>query len=230
LRLLRQGRFASEQAMSELAASPTRSGDDDPIKKRWEIIFGMTLTLFAASLAVNELASGKYGDDELQLNGLRTSAYLWYQSKGIKETLVEGQRDLLKMLGEAGVVASAQQPVVQHQVEELGRRIERYGKEKSEILLGSSVVGKDNWVQDVEGQLGKVDGVKQIEARLDRYGAAGDRFDLATLFLQLCMVLGAIGIIVSQVKLKRLFLGGMLLLGVLGAGCSILALRMVGFF
>ena len=48
--------------------------DDDPVKKKYEAIFGLVISLFAAVLALNELASGKYGDDELQLTSERTSA------------------------------------------------------------------------------------------------------------------------------------------------------------
>ncbi len=64
--------------------------------------------------------------------------------------------------------------------------------------------------------------------RLD--GLAGDRFDLGTLFLQLSLVLGAIGIIVTQEKLKRAFLAMMLTCGVSGTGFFFFALKTVGFF
>ena len=35
------------------------------------------------------------GDEELIATEEKVSAYLWYQSKGIKESQAEGQRDLL---------------------------------------------------------------------------------------------------------------------------------------
>jgi hypothetical protein len=56
-------------------------------------------------------------------------------------------------------------------------------------------------------------------------GRAGDRFDLATLFLQLSLVLGAIGIILREPSGKKAFLTLMLCLGVVGIGFSAAAYR-----
>ena len=212
------------------ATEVTPGSDDDPVKKKYEIIFGFAISLFAAILALNELAAGKYGDDELQLNSEKTSAYLWYQSKGIKSTLVEGQRDLLRALVEGGAVANDKIVTMESQAKKLDDKVARYEKEKDEILRGSLAVGKENWRQEVDGALGQVIGVKEIEARLEALGKAGDRFDLGTLFLQLCLVLGAIGILMSQERIKKIFLGGMVLMGVSGSICSLLALRLAGFF
>ncbi|HQY64604.1 MAG: DUF4337 domain-containing protein [Myxococcales bacterium] len=221
---------AKDATQDEAGAAPPVDPDNDPVKKRYEMTFGFVIALFAAVLALNELAAGKYGDDELQLNTEKTSAYLWYQSKGIKSTLVEGQRDLLRALVEGGAVGGDKAPVLQKQAAALDQRIARYEKEKDEILRGSEAVGKDNWRQEVDGELGKVVGVKSIEGKLERLGRAGDRFDLATLFLQLGLVLGAIGILMSQEKMKRLFLGGLAAMGIAGTVCSSLALHMAGLF
>lgn len=224
--------IAPEAAVGEAAdASATKKADDDdPVKKKYELIFGFVISLFAAVLALNELAAGKYGDDELQLNSEKTSAYLWYQSKGIKSTLVEGQRDLLRALVEGGAVGGDKVSTMQKQAAILDQKVARYEKEKDEILRGSAAVGKDNWRQEVDGELGKVTGVKPIETKLDQLGKAGDKFDLATLFLQLGLVLGAIGILMSQERMKRVFLGGLFGMGIAGTICSSLALRLAGFW
>ena len=219
----------TDSAKDETSAATT-APDDDPVRKRYEMTFGFVIALFAAVLALNELAAGKYGDDELQLNSEKTSAYLWYQSKGIKSTLVEGQRDLLRALVEGGAVGGDKSSTLAKQATLLDQRVARYEKEKDEILRGSDAVGKANWRQEVDGELGKVVGVKAVEAKLDRLGRAGDRFDLATLFLQLGLVLGAIGILMSQEKMKKLFLGGLAAMGIAGTVCSSLALHMAGLF
>ncbi len=210
--------------------APAPAGDDEPVKKRYEFIFGFFISLFAMVLALNELAAGKYGDDELQLNTEKSSAYLWYQSKGIKSTLVEGQRDLLRALVEGGSVGSDKGSSLLKQAAALDQRVGRYDKEKDEILRGSEAVGKANWRQEVNGELGKVVGINAIEAKLERLGKAGDRFDLATLFIQLGLVLGAVGILMSQERLKRAFLGALLAMGIAGTVCSGLGLRLAGFF
>jgi hypothetical protein len=202
----------------------------EPAEKRYEVSFGLALAVFAAVLALNELAGGKYGDDELRLASERTSAYLWFQSKGIKESLSEGQRDLLKALVTGGAIRPEQTSGVETRVRELDAEIVRYRKEKNEILQGSARVGRENWAQDVEGKLGQVVGVKDLDGRLDVLGEAGDRFNFATLFLQICLVLGAVGLIVSQARLKRAFLGAMVAMGSTGLVLSVLGYVKVGLF
>jgi hypothetical protein len=88
--------------------------------------------------------------------------------------------------------------------------------------MGSAYVGQANWVQDVAGQLGKVVGAKEIEDRLAVLGAAGERFDLANLFLQLSLVLGAIGILMRHQRAKIAFFALMTTSGVTGVVWSAL--------
>lgn len=199
-------------------------------RKRYEILFGLVVAVFAAVLGINELAGGKYGDDELKLESEKSGAYLWYQSKGIKQSLAEGQRDLLKTLRSTGSLQESQRKEIDEHLAGLDQKIGRYEKEKNEILLGSSAVGEAGWSQEIDGKLGKVVGVKEMERELDRLGAAGDRFDVATLFLQLALVFGAVGILVSQMRMKQVFLVGVILLGIAGSVSTVLGLRTVGFF
>ena len=189
----------------------------------WELRFGCSLAVLAAVLAVNDLGGSKYGGDELQLSNEKTSAYLWYQSKGIKESLASGQRALLTGLLAGGAVRNEARGELTAQIGTLEKKVARYEKEQAEILKGSAAVGSENWVQDVDGALGKVVGAKEIEQALTRLGDAGDRFDLANLFLQLSLVIGAIGIILRGEKGKRAFLGLMITLGGIGAVCCVLA-------
>lgn len=192
------------------------------MESRYEFLFGLTLALFAALLAINDLGAGKYGDDELQLSNEKTSAYLWYQAKGIKESLTEGQKDLLEVLLDSESIRAEQRDSLTRLVQDLGTQVGRYKKEKKEILMGSAYVGEENWVQDVAGQLGKVVGAKEIEDRLAVLGAAGERFDLANLFLQLSLVLGAIGILMRQQRAKVAFFALMTTSGVTGVVWSAL--------
>lgn len=193
------------------------------MEARSEFLFGTTLAIFAALLAINDLGGGKYGDDELQMSNEKTSAYLWYQAKGIKESLVEGQRDLLKILLDSETISQAQRPAMGEHLNLLDQQMQRYKKEKKEILLGSAKVGRENWAQDISGELGKVTGAKEIEERLEVLGAAGDRFDLANLFLQLGLVLGAIGILMRGEQAKKAFYMLLLASGTTGLVFSLLA-------
>ena len=214
---------ASGEAEAE-ASAPEASGEANAAtRKRFEIAFGLTLTIFAAVLAVNELFSSKYGDDELRLASEKAGAYLWYQSKGLKESISEGHRELLQSLIDGETIRSEQVERTRARIGKLDQDLARYRKEKKEILLGSAKVGREGWVQDVDGKLGTVVGVKELEAQLAVLGAAGDRYDLATLFLQMCIVLGGLGLLMKQVRIKWLFFGAMVSLGGLGFVCMMLA-------
>ncbi len=185
---------------------------------RWEILFGIVLAIFAAVLAVCDLGAGKFGDDEKLAANDKASAYLWYQSKGIKQTLVEGQANFMDSMLTSGAVSKDQQVNVKEQVDKLRGKVERYEKEKAEILEGSAKVGKENWVQpDEKGELGHVIGAREYEQKAKALGDVGDIYDEGTLFLQMCLVLGAIGIIVRNETMKKAFFAVMLVLGLLGS-------------
>ena len=177
---------------------------------------GVIMAVFAAIMAVNDLVAGKYGDDEIIGTNEKAAAYMWYQSKSIKETLVDGERSLLESLHDAGAIKPGAEKAVQNHIADLRLKIQRYKKEKNEILKGSESVGKENWVQDLNGELGKVVGAQEIETHLASLAKAGDRFDLSSLFFQLCLVLGALSLILKKQNLQQYFFFGMCGLGTLG--------------
>lgn len=191
--------------------------------RRFEVISGITIAFFAAILAINELGSGKFGDDEIIAHNEKTTAYAWYNSKGLKQNLAEGQRDTLKSFIDAGIISKNHAGAVKTVVTKLDQDISRYGKEKKEILLGSSKVGKTNWVQEVDGELGKVIGAKEWESNAEALGKIGDIYDFATLFLQFCIVLGAISLVLHIEKMKWFFYCTMVLLGTAGMVISAVA-------
>jgi len=191
---------------------------------RFEIRFGVTLAVFAAFLALNDLLAGRFGDDELQLSNEKTSSYLWYQSKGIKESLAEGQKDLVDAMLIGGAIKPEAVTSLQKMGQELEGLMSRYKKEKKEILIGSKNIPPESWSQEVDGKLGNVVGAQEIESKLEILGRAGDRFDIATLFLQLSLVLGAIGLIMKSVKIRQAIFMLTVGVGTLGIGALLAAL------
>lgn len=188
---------------------------------------GVVIAIFAAFMAVSDLFAGKYGDDEIIGTNDKANAYQWYQSKSIKESLVEGEIALLTTLSETGAITDKARNGVKTHIEKLSKKVEKYEKEKREILLGSNAVGKENWVQDIDGELGKIVGAKEIEAKLESLGMAGDKFDMATLFYQISLVVGAIALILKNEKVQTIFFWGMVGLGSLGAVFSVWAFKIV---
>lgn len=192
--------------------------DEKPEKSnKLETYCGLLLAVFAAALAITDLGAGKYGDDEMVAINKAASTYSWYQSKSIKQTLKESNVELLESLLNEGVIAEEKRVGIEKFVEKAKVKIDRYDKEKNEILKGSATVGKENWVQDVNKEMGKVIGAEEWEAEAALLGNAGDFFDRATLFLQLCLVLGAISLISPTDASKRNFFLAMIIFGVVGS-------------
>lgn len=194
----------------------------------FEMKCGVLIAVFAAIMAVSDMFAGKYGEDEIKYINEKSAAYMWYQAKSIRETAIEGQRDLINTMLES---RNANDPAVvklREHTDKLTKKVERYGKEKKEILLGSSKVGQDNWIQDVDGKLGQVIGAKEYEEKIEILGRAGDQFDLSNLFFQLCLVMGAISLVIKKEKLQGVFFYIMVGLGVIGSVFSALALNIAG--
>ncbi len=183
---------------------------------KFELICGLVLTLFAAVLAIAELQAGNFRSEELISYNEKANAYSWYNTKGIKQSLLEGQRDLLKSLLDAKSIQKEQVEGVQADYNELNKTIARYKKEKNEILEGSAKVGKENWVQDVDGVMGKVKGAKEWEERGKALGEAREVFDHAALYLHIGLVIGAISLVMRDKKFKYAFFFALVVLGIVG--------------
>ncbi|GDX79753.1 hypothetical protein LBMAG42_15640 [Deltaproteobacteria bacterium] len=173
--------------------------------------------MFAAVLAVSDLGGGKYGDDEIIGANEKASLYQWYQSKSIKQAVVEQQGDLLQSLLDAGLIAPQGTAPLQERIAAGAADSARYDKEKKEILEGSAAVGPEGQVLEQNGVKGQIVGTKVWEATLATLGAAGDLFDMSTLWLQMGLVLGAVSLVMHAPGLKRGFYGAMVLSGVVGA-------------
>lgn len=189
----------------------------------FEVRCGVVIAVFAAVMAVSDLVAGKYGDDEIIGTNEKAAAYMWYQSKSVKETLVEGEKSLLESLKKAGALRPEAQSAIDDHLVSLNKRILRYKKEKNEILRGSKTVGPENWAQDLDGKLGQIIGAQEHETHLATLAVAGDRFDMATLFFQLCLVLGAMSLVLKKENLQKSFFAGMCILGCIGTVVSLWA-------
>ena len=194
-------------------------------ENKFETRCGVMIAIFAAVMAITDMFGGKYGEDEIKFINEKSSAYMWYQAKSIRETVTEGQRDMIATLIENKSVDGDAASKLKTHTEKLDSKILKYKKEKNEILLGSAGVGSANWAQEMGGKLGQVTGALEYEKKIEVLGTAGDNFDLSSLFLQLCLVMGAIGIVVKKPHLQKTFFYIMLSLGAIGSVYSILAMR-----
>lgn len=192
------------------------SSENEKSANKLELFIGLFIAFFAAATAINDLGAGKFGNDEMIYHNQQTKMYNWYQSKSVKQSIIEGQRDLLKSFETSGTIAHDKIAATQVLIDNLNKDIERYKKEKKEILLGSAKVGKENWAQDVDGKLGLIIGANEYETLGDKMGEAGDIFDIATLFLQISLVLGAVSLILNAPSTSKIFMYLMFLTGFTG--------------
>jgi hypothetical protein len=195
-------------------------------ENNFEIRCGIVIAIFAAVMAVSDMFAGKYGDDEIKFINEKSNSYMWFQAKSIRSTVTEGQRDLINAMLNDKAENDPKVHGLREHTDKLTKKIAKYEKEKTEILKGSSVVGKDNWVQDVNGEMGKVIGALEYEKKINILGDAGDQFDLSSLFFQMCLVMGAISLVTKELKLKKIFFYVMLVMGLIGTTYSVLAVRL----
>ncbi|KSA14031.1 DUF4337 domain-containing protein [Maribacter dokdonensis] len=190
--------------------------------ERAEAIGGVLIALFAALMAISQMVNGELEEEMMIAHNNVVSYSSWYQSKSIKESLKESELDYLHALIESGIVSGDKTDLIEQKISEVEKKIEKYDAEKTEILLGSSQVGKENWVQDIEGEMGKITGVKEWEQLTQTYDYATKKFDYALLFFQICIVLGAVCIIIyDSPALQKGLIVLMIIFGIIGTFLSI---------
>jgi hypothetical protein len=193
--------------------------------RRFELLCGVTLTIFAAIIALNDLSAGRYNSEALIANNEKASGYTWYQSKSVKESLTKTQRDMLRALLRSGAIDPERRQAIEEEATDLDAEASRYDREQREILLGSRVVGRENWAQEFNGEMGKVIGANEWGAKYLELSDAGNTFDLATLLLQLGIVLGAMSLAISLPVVRKTLYSGLVLFGVAGTIVSIVAFQ-----
>jgi len=185
-------------------------------ESRFELLTGLLIAVFAAILAIIDLGSGKYAKEQLIANNQKTEAYQWYQSKSIKQTLAESQRELVKTFLSSGIINTNKKDSIEKYISRISESISRYDKEKNEILKGSAIVGKDNWVQEKDGKMGAIIGADEWGEKAEKLANACNTFELAVLFLHVCLVMGAISLMVKHDNLKKTFIFILITLGIIG--------------
>lgn len=185
--------------------------------ERAEAIGGVLIAFFAAMMAISQMVNGELEEEMMIAHNKVVNYSSWYQSKSIKESLKESELNYLLTLLNSGVVAEVDSSVIKDKIEHAKSLINKYDLEKTEILLGSANIPKDDWVQDLDGEMGKITGVKEWEKLADQYDVATKKFDLGMLFFQISIVLGAVCIIIyDNPKLQKTFIALMIVFGIAG--------------
>lgn len=187
-----------------------------------EAIGGVLIAVFAALMAISQLVNGELEEEMMIAHNKVVNYSSWYQSKSVKESLKEGELNYLLTLMDANMVPDEKAMSVTIKIEEVKQKIDKYRSEKREILLGSSNLPKEDWAQDLNGEMGKIVGVKEWEQLAVDYDIATKKFDIGMLFFQISIVLGAICIIIyNNANLQQMFIKIMIIFGLIGLVMSI---------
>jgi hypothetical protein len=85
------------------------------------------------------------------------------------------------------------------------------------VVVGQTGYKSPRWVQDLNGEFGKIIGANEWAERSQKIADADEIFDMANLFLQLCLVLGAISIVLKRKRIKHIIFGSMIAVGIIGS-------------
>lgn len=190
--------------------------------ERAEAIGGVLIAFFAALMAISQMVNGELEEEMMIAHNKVVNYSSWYQSKSIKESLKESELDYMETLLSSGIVTDDNQAAVRSKIMSTKANIAKYDAEKTEILIGSANIDKSQWAQDLDGEMGKIVGVKEWETLADEYDVATKKFDLGMLFFQISIVLGAVCIIIyDNPKLQKAFITLMIIFGIIGIFLSV---------
>ena len=194
--------------------------EKNTVEETFQKKLGLTMALIATIFSISGWIAGGYSST--QSGAEQKIAYMhdWYNAKGIKQSLAEGQRDLLKALMEAETISGDKVATLQQNIEATNANIARYKKEKVEMTLGSKAVGQGNWVQEIDGKLGLIEGTKELERKVTSLAPALNRFQMSYLFFQLSLFAGSVSLMNNNMKLKHILLWVLIILGTIGTGLA----------
>lgn len=201
---------------------PEKTVEVSVASEKAEALGGVLIAFFAALMAISQMVNGELEEEMMIAHNKVVNYSSWYQSKSIKESLKEGELNYLESMVSADMVNPEKISVFTEKIDDLKIKVEKYRAEKKEILTGSANIPKEDWIQDLDGEMGKIVGIKEWEVLAEEYDIATKKFDIGMLFFQISIVLGAVCIIIyDSPKLQRMFIKLMIIFGTIGLITSI---------
>ena len=182
--------------------------------ERIEAVAGVLIAAIAALLAIAQLIGNNVEDTRKKAELSHSEMFNWYQSKSVKQSLQENYLETIKLISYNN---SSSKTTADSLIKKITDDISRYKKEKKEIMIGSKNLDKKDWVQDLDGKMGVITGVKEWEKITNKLNDSEDKFDISNLFFQIALVLGAVCIIIyDNPKLQNWLLKMMILFAIIG--------------
>ncbi|MEQ8303066.1 MAG: DUF4337 family protein [Cyclobacteriaceae bacterium] len=191
----------------------------EPPAQNKELRIAYFIAFFAAALSFIDIGANNYRDKEIVGVNKKMTEYSLYHSKILKETLIQAERDLLFDLMRAGAVVANDTSIVNERLRKFDQELTTIRSQQTELMNGSVPDAPAQWsMPDINEELGKIKGLRNWEYEVEMLDLAGDKFDLASLLLELSLVMGAMGFIVRFPRAKNLFRWLMIGFGAIGIG------------
>jgi len=195
----------------------------EPRPRNTEMRIAYFIAFFAAALSFIDIGANNFRDREIVSVNKKMTEYSLYHSKVLKETLLQGERDLLEDLVRAGAIIPQDTSIIHERLRKFDTELELISAQQAELMNGSAPDEASRWTMpDINNQLGKIKGLRQWEFEVAVLDVAGDKFDLACLLLELSLVMGAMGFIVRFPQGRNLFRWLMIGFGAIGIGFGLL--------
>ncbi|MBU2946900.1 DUF4337 family protein [Zobellia uliginosa] len=180
---------------------------------------GVIIIVLVALLAVMKVVNSKLEEKIARANYKHVSYSSWYNAKSIKQIMKENQRDYLESLRGTGLVAEEKLEQLDFRIEMTDDLIKKYEEEKTEILLGSNNIPRAGWSQDLDGEMGKIIGLRTWEEIGLSTRSLVSQIEIGILFLQISILFGVLGLIINENRrLQEAFTAFMIGVAFIGLG------------
>lgn len=174
------------------------------------------IVVFAALMAIAGMMKSTLEENRMIAHNKHTSYSDWYQAKSIKQILKENELDYLESLLGMGADTNGS-GIIKDKIQVTKKLILKYNAEKTEILIGSANIPKEYWAQDLDGEMGKIVGLREWEQLTTDYEIVIKKFNLGMVFFQISIVLGAVCLIIyDRPMLQKGFIFLMIFFGIIG--------------
>lgn len=150
----------------------------------------------------------------------------WYSAKSIKQMLKESEKEHISALLSVDIIAN-DKTKIQEKLKSINKDILKYEAEKTEILIGSQNIPKEYWAQDIDGEMGKIVGLREWTEISTKLSTSLSRTKIGLLFIQIAIIFSVMNMLIKeQLKLRKTFTTLTLVSGGIGIIISLYALSL----
>ncbi|MFC4097057.1 DUF4337 family protein [Euzebyella saccharophila] len=183
---------------------------------------GVLIIFFVALLAIMEVINNSFEKKITDADNNEVSYSDWYNAKSIKQVMKENERDFLIALLSTGMIDRERSAAMKEKIEKTKQLVIKYEAEKTEILMGSANIPPSSWAQDLDGEMGKIIGLREWREKAKTLKETVGKINMGILFLQISVVFGVVCLIIQEnPKLQQTFTWLMIGSGFIGIALSL---------